>query len=184
MTSLRISEVGRWWALLLVLLVSGTRVQVCAAAPEIGVIRATPVLIASADAAREGASELMALMEIARVQARPGKGGLVGVGDRHGLFSCDTEEALRLAVLAGIPVVKLAPHGAVVEAPHGLFLDGGSLTEEDARRVLASCIVKFGALPKAHSTTPSARELAAIQNRLKAFQTELSTATRVRFASR
>src|SRR4051812_21225712 len=114
MTSLRILEVGRWWGLLSVLLVSGAQLRVCAASAEIGIIRAAPVLIASADAAREGAGELMALMEIARVQAKPGHGGLVGVGDRHGLFSCDTEEALRLAVLAGIPVVKLAPHGSVV----------------------------------------------------------------------
>jgi hypothetical protein len=184
MTSLRFSEVGRWFGVLSLVLVSGVQLRLAAASPEIAVIHATPVLIASADAAREGAAELMALMEIARVQSKPEGGGLVGVGDRHGLFSCDTEEALRVAVLDGIPVVKLAPRGTVLEAPHGLFLDGGNLSEDEARRVLASCILKFGALPKARSATPSARELAVIQNHLKAFQTELSTATRVRFASR
>jgi hypothetical protein len=141
------------------------------------------VLLAQADAARDGAGELMVLMEIAQVQNQPEKGGLVGVGDRRGRFSCDAEEALRLAVLDGIPVVKLAPRGEVVAAPHGLFLDGGTLTEEDARRVLARCLVKFGSLPKAHSATPSASELAAIQEHLRPFQNELSLATRVRFAA-
>lgn len=152
--------------------------------PAVGIVRAVPVSLAQADAAREGAAELVALMEIARVQAQPVKGGLVGVGNRRGLFSCETEEALRQAVLAGIPVVKLAPRGEVLPAPHGLFLDGGNLSEADACRVLALCLTKFGALPKAHSPEPSPKELAAIQQHLRAFQQQLTLATRTRLAAR
>jgi hypothetical protein len=153
-------------------------------APEVAVVRAVPVALAQADAARDGAAELVVLMEIARVQAQPVKGGVVGVGNRRGLFSCDTEEALRLAVLDGVPVVKLAPRGEVLPAPHGLFLDGGSLSEDEACRVLAQCLDRFGALPKAQSAHPSHREVAAIQKHLKIFQQQLTLATRSRLAAR
>ena len=154
------------------------------ALPAVGVVRAAPVALTQADAAREGAAELVVLMEIARVQAQPVKGGLVGVGNRRGLFPGETEEALRQAVLDGVPVVKLAPQGEVFPAPHGLFLDGGDLSVDDACRVLAQCLTTYGALPKVQRTEPSARELAALQKHLKPFQQQLTLATRGRLAAR
>jgi hypothetical protein len=171
--------------LLVILLTSGLQAgQREATQPIVAVVRAIPVSLAQADAAREGAAELVVLMEIARVQSRPEKGGLVGVGNRRGLISGDTEEALRRAVLSGVPVVKLAPQGEVLTAPHGLFLDGGHLSVEAACAVLEQCLIQFGALPVVDSAQPSKRELAALQNHLRTFQQQLNRANPGRLAIR
>ena len=178
-------SVAAWWMGVLAAITLVTLAMASPSAPPaVAVVRAVPVSLAQADAAREGAAELVVLMEIARVQALPIKGGLVGVGNRRGLFPCDTEEALRRAVLDGVPVVKLAPHGEVLPAPHGLFLDGGDLSVEDACRILAQCLGRYGALPKVTKGEPSARELAANQNHLRSFQQQLTLATRSRLAAR
>jgi hypothetical protein len=130
------------------------------------------------DPAREGAAELVILMEIARLRQERSGAGLVAVGDRRGLFSAGAEEALRCAVLQGVPVVKLASNGRVLPAPHGLFLDGDGLSEEEARQVLARCLERHGGLPAA---TPASPELRA---RLQMFQRELTLAAGTRIALR
>ena len=79
------------------------------------------------------------------------------------------------ALLSGVPVVKLARGGPVLAAPHGLFLDGGSLSEEEAARVLCHCLERYGKLPTA---TPQLRE------RLRQFQDEFTLATSTRLAAR
>src|SRR5438105_9273821 len=79
-------------------------------------------------AVRDGAAEMLVLLEIARL-CHETTAGLVAVGDRRGLFPAGAEEALQAAVRHGVPVVKLASGGRVLPAPHGLFLDGGNLSE-------------------------------------------------------
>jgi hypothetical protein len=129
--------------------------------------------------ARDGASELMVLLAIARMH-QAGDGGLVAVGDRRGLFNPGAEEALRQAVLAGIPVVKLADNGRVLPAPHGLFLDGSGLSEADARAALARCLARYGGLPVMRDGNVTA----ALRSQLKLFQNELTMAAGTRVAMR
>jgi hypothetical protein len=135
------------------------------------------------DAAREGASELVVLLEIARLRQHYPQGGVVAVGDRRGLFSTGAEEALRQAVLQGVPVVKLANRGRVLQAPHGLFLDGGTLSENEAKAVLDSCIERYGVLPAAagDATGEASQKLRA---RLQLFQHEFALAAGMHVATR
>lgn len=135
------------------------------------------------DPAREGAAEFMVLMEIARVRQQGSRCGLIAVGDRRGLFSEGAEEALRQAVLLGVPVVKLAHEGEVLAAPHGLFLDGRGLSEADAQQVLTRCLVRYGALGLA-GASPSGRAAVKLRDQLQLFQTELSLAAGTRVATR
>ena len=135
------------------------------------------------DPAREGAAELGVLVEIARLELQHSCGGLIAVGDRRGLFSAGAEEALRQAVLHGLPVVKLARAGEVLAAPHGLFINGGSLSEGEAQRVLVRCLAHFGALPGLKSPTDESAAL-KLHDQLLRFQTEFSLAAGTRLAAR
>lgn len=145
---------------------------------------AVPLALAQANAGREGAGEFLVLMESVRAGAQPGSAGPVGVGNRPGLFSLDSEEALKAAVLQEIPVVKLATRGQVLPAPHGLFIDGGNLSEEEACRVLAQCLSEYVGLPAAGGAAPSPREVAAIQQRLRRYQRQFTVASGARLAAR
>lgn len=148
------------------------------ASPHVAVVRTAAW--SQGDPAREGAAELVILMEIARLRHDPAQGGLIAVGDRRGLFNAGAEEALHHAVLQGVPVVKLASGGRVLPAPHGLFLDGQDLPEEEARRVLLHCLERYGALPPARGDAPSP----ALRARLQQFQQEFTLAAGPRVALR
>lgn len=148
-------------------------------APTVAVVRNAAWL--PGDAAREGAAEMLVLLEVAKLQHQHAQGGLIAVGDRRGLFPAGAEEALRAAVLRGVPVVKLASGGRVLPAPHGLFLDGGGLSEADAVRVLERCLAQYGSLPCALAGTTPAPELS---ERLRLFQNELTLAASPRLAAR
>lgn len=147
--------------------------RAAATAPAVAVVRVAARV--PGDMAREGAAEMLVLLEIARVRHRSEQAGLVAVGDRRGVFPAGAEAALHQAVLRGVPVVKLARGGPVLPAPHGLFLDGGSLSEEEATRVLLRCLELYGKLPAA---APQLRE------RLRQFQNEFTLAGSTRLAAR
>jgi hypothetical protein len=166
-------------ALLPLLLVVAEARTIAADGPKVAVIRSAAW--SPGDMTREGASEMLVLMEIARLQPKGGQAGLVAVGDRRGIFSSGAEEALHDAVLRGVPVVKLASGGRVLPAPHGLFLDGGSLSAEDAARVLAHCLTRYGSLPSATIAGAASPE---IQERLRLFQNEFTLAASTRLAVR
>jgi hypothetical protein len=166
-------------AILLLLLAATNAWAAGSTAPNVSVVR-TPVVMPG-DATREGAAQMLVLLEVARLQHKGSHGGLVAVGDRRGLFPAGAEEALRDAVLRGVPVVKLANGGRVLPAPHGLFLDGGALSEEEASRVLARCLEIYGSLPRA-ATAGSAEP--ALHDRLRLFQNEFTLAVSPRLAAR
>lgn len=154
----------------------------CAAgntAPVVAVVR-TPTVMPG-DVTREGAAEMLVLLEVARLRHHNTSAGLIAVGDRRGLFPAGAEEALRDAVLRGVPVVKLAIGGRVLPAPHGLFLDGGGLSEEEASRVLARCLELYGNLPRAMT---GANAAPALHDQLRLFQNELTLAASPRLAVR
>ena len=153
-----------------------------ATAPKVQVVRTAGW--SQGDPVKEGAAEFMVLLEIARLGNDPASGGLVGVGDRRGLFGSGAEQAMQRAVLRGVPVVKLAPSGRVLPAPHGLFIDGSGLSEEDASAVLARCITRHGALPVVGERAATGAELAALRERLHAYQQEFTLAAGTRLAVR
>jgi hypothetical protein len=132
---------------------------------------------------REGAAELLLLMEITRLRQAGGPAGLVAVGDRRGLFPAGAEEVLRDAVLHGVSVVKLASGGRVLAAPHGFFLDGGGLSEAEAAAVLDRCLRLYGAVPT-NTTGSRGENLAKLRDHLRLCQQEFTLAASPRVATR
>lgn len=116
------------------------------------------------DAPRDGAAELGVLLQLARLQQSHPAVGVVGVGDRRGIFQDGTQRGLEFAVRRGIPVVRLA-RGVRFCPPSGndLFIDGGALSPNEAVEVLSDCLKRYGALPTSDAshppTTGEAREL-------------------------
>jgi hypothetical protein len=164
------------------LLALGAGVTVRAAAPAVSVVRTAAW--SAGDAAREGAIEMLVLMELARLRHESARVGLVAVGDRRGLFPAGAETALRDAVLQGVPVVKLAKGGRVLPAPHGLFLDGGTLSEEVVAQVLGRCLELYGTLPAVNGVGADGSVSPELGDRLRLFQNELTLAASTRLAVR
>jgi hypothetical protein len=165
------------WVLGLLLTALGGRAAESASVPNVAIVRTAAW--SQGDPAREGAAEFVILMEVARLRREPAQGGLVAVGDRRGLFNPGAEEVLRHAVLQGVPVVKLASGGRVLPAPHGLFLDGGNLPEDEACQVLRRCLARYGALPSAAD-----RASPSLRARLQQYQQEFNLAAGTRIALR
>jgi len=151
------------------------------AVPQVQVVRAAGW--SQGDPVREGAAEFMVLLEVARLTRDPAQSGLVGVGDRRGFFGSGAEQAMHRAVLRGVPVVKLAPRGRVMPAPHGLFIDGAGLSEDEACAVLARCVREHGALPVVGEGAADPA-LAALRSRLESYQQEFTLAAGTRLAAR
>lgn len=148
---------------------------------EVRVIRAPAW--SQGDAVREGAGEFLVLMDIARLANHPARAGLVGVGDRRGLFGPGAEQAMHQVTMRGVPVVKLAPNGRVLPAPHGLFIDGSGLSEQEACALLERCIAAHGALPVVGERAEET-QLAELRERLKIYQNEFTLAAVTRLAVR
>lgn len=129
------------------------------------------------DAPRDGAAEMGVLLRLAELQQNREAVGLIGVGDRRGVFQEGTRRALEFAIQQGIPVVRLARESLAtpVEREDGWFIDGGSLSPEAAAGLLGECLHRYGTLPKMTSLhEPSSRELRAYRAKLRLFQAEFS----------
>lgn len=152
------------------LLAAGLQSPVRGAPPAaVGVIRDVPW--SPGDASREGAGEFSVLMQIARLQQKGSRAGLLGIGATRGVFAPGTERALRFAVLNGVPVVKLAAGSDVAESPEQLFVNAGSLSESDAQRVLTEALQKLGNAPRAADPSrPTERELVTIRAHVRRLQ--------------
>lgn len=137
------------------------------------------------DAVRDGAGEFEVLMCAAVLQRENRTAGIVGIGDRHGLFVTGAERALRLLALRGVPVAKVARSGQVAADPEELFLDASGLNETEATVVLRRCLEKHGAPPMAvNPELPTKREIAAIRTHLLPFREAFALATAPRMASK
>ena len=129
----------------------------------------------SVDVVREGAAEFAILMRLAKLQQHPGSVGIVGTGDRHGVFRDATHRVLELAVRNGIPVVRLSRQGSRnVVAPDSLFIDGRGHSPESAAAVLHRCLERFGPLPvsPAENYGRSVPTLAELRDTLDRYQAE------------
>lgn len=173
------------WQLGLLLLLHLVAVPCWASRAPAGVAILHPVAWAPADFERIGAGEFEVLLRIAQLQRENRSVGLVCIGDRHGTRAGGGERALTRAALSGVAVVKLAPAGEVASGTDGLFLDGGRLSAEQARRILAAALEVHGAPPAAANVEyPTRRDIAAIQTHLARFQAALNAAAAGQFAAR
>lgn len=137
------------------------------------------------DAARDGAIEFEVLMSAARLQHAHRSAGIVGVGDRRGLFVAGAERALRLLALRGLPVAKLSRDGDVAADPDQLFLNATGVSETEASAILAHCLDRHGPPPPAADVErPTERELKAIRAHLQPFRDALALAAAPRVAQR
>lgn len=136
------------------------------------------------DFVRDGAGEFQVLVSVARVQRDHRTVGVVGVGNRMGLFPAGGEHALRFFALQGVPIVKLARGGEAAADPEGLFLKGGNLTEAEATAVLTRCLDRFGSPPKAvNPDRPTVGEIAAIRAYLRPYRDAFALAGAQRVAA-
>jgi hypothetical protein len=139
-------------------------------ASEVGVAIVRSAAWSANAAAREGAEELAVLMSVAQLQKNHRLAGLVGVGDKHGMFKPGTEQTLRFVALTGVAVVRVSPNGFVPPAD-GLFIEAAQLTESQVKGHLQDCLVRFGAPPRARDPDrPTAAELSSIRSHLRKYQ--------------
>lgn len=140
-----------------------------AAAPSIA--RLEGVAWSPHDPARDGAGEFEVLISTARLLKDNALAGFVTVGNSNGSLLPNTENALRRAVHMGVPVVRLARDGRVEANQADLFVAAGGLKPADAERILANCLLRFGALPPAaNPARPTSAETAAIRAHLARYQ--------------
>lgn len=136
--------------------------------PAVAVVRAPAW--SGDDPVTDGAAEFGLLCTVAREQRDHAAGGIVGVGNRHGLFPSASEQSLHYFALRGMVVAKVARGGDLVGDPEGIFLDAGNLPEADVAALLADCLRRFGAPPAARGGAATAAELAAIRGHLAPFR--------------
>jgi L-asparaginase len=147
-----------------------TIVTTAAGAPPVALIE--DALWSPDDAPRDGAAELGVLLQVAQLRQAHSLVGLVGVGDRRGIFQDGTQRGLEFAVRQGIPVVRLA-RGVRFCPPSDsdLFIDGGVLSPEAAVALLGECLQRYGALPIARSSHQlTSREIRALREKLTLYQ--------------
>ena len=122
--------------------------------------------------------ELMARMAD-NLQHRPLAGFVAEAAVPYGHVGPSRDDAIRLAVLQGMPVVKVARGNAEgfvpsLRVPNAIA--GGNLTATKARLLLMACLLRFGSLPAAADpANPTAAELAASREALAAYQAVFDT---------
>ena len=130
------------------------------------------------DHVREGAGEFEVMVSVARLQRDHRMVGVVGLGNRKGLFTAGGEHALRFFALQGVPIVKLAQGGQPLADADGLFLAGNNLTESEAATVLTRCLERFGSPPRvADPDKPTSNEIAAIRAYLRPYREAFAVAS-------
>ena len=152
-----------------------------AASPGVAVLKSAAW--SPGDTVREGAGEFEVLVCAARLQKNHALAGVVGIGNRHGLFLHGAERALRRLALSGVPVAKLATGGDLAPDPDAIFLDATGLSELQATALLKQCLERHGAPPvAANPANPTARDLAAVRTHLLPFREAFALAGAVRVA--
>jgi L-asparaginase len=105
--------------------------------------------------------------------------GFVGEGATpSGMLGIETDRALRVAAMSGMPVVKVSRGhpGGEANRTDPLFIAGSNLSATKARILLMACLLKLGSLPPARDPEhPSEREIAATKEAVAAFQVLFDT---------
>lgn len=127
------------------------------------------------DGTEGAASEVEILARIGERLASGGLGGFVCEGNSpNGSANASTTAALRVATMAGMPVVRVgrATTGGFTEQDRdGLFIAGSNLTAVKARLLLMAGLLKLGALPHAvDPRNPTPDEVRAVRSALARYQ--------------
>ena len=126
------------------------------------------------EAGTDAAVEVEVLSRIAHNQEHAPLAGFVAeAGVPYGHVGPSRDAAIRIAVMSGMPVVKVsrgnAEGYAFARNPFGLT--GANLTATKARLLLMACLLRFGAPPAARDPlNPTEAELTATTEALKAYQ--------------
>jgi hypothetical protein len=113
------------------------------------------------------------------LEHRPLAGFVAEAAVPYGHVGPSRDDAIRLAVLQGMPVVKVGrgnAEGFVPSLRVSNAIAGGNLTATKARLLLMACLLRFGALPAAaDAERPTESELAASREALAAYQAVFDT---------
>lgn len=100
-----------------------------------------------------------------------GRAGLVAVGNSDGLLQPATHDALARAACMGVAVVRIVGGTTPLAVPGVLFIEAARQPALVVERLLADCLVRFGAPPAAANPThPTPTETAAIRRILTRYQ--------------
>ena len=89
------------------------------------------------------------------------------------MLGIEADRALQVAVLSGMPVVKVGrgQPGGEANRTDPLFIAGSNLSATKARILLMACMLRFGAIPPAADPEhPTESELAAAREYVAAVQ--------------
>jgi len=150
---------------------------------------AVAVLVGSAwspgDSVRDGAAEFEVLMCVAQLQHASGIAGLVSVGYHRGSFPPAAEMALARVAHMGIPVVRLAQNAPLPAHEGDSFIEAGSLSPTEAKRLLTECLKRYGALPAATDpANPTKKESQALQAKVALYQAQFDSRSPTQIAMR
>ena len=127
----------------------------------------------------DAAVEVEVLSRIAHnLERAPLAGFVAEAGVPYGHVGPSRDAAIRLAIMSGMPVVKVSRGNAegYVFARNPFGLTGANLTATKARLLLMACLLRFGAPPAAQDpANPTDTELAATSQALKAYQAVFDT---------
>ena len=121
--------------------------------------------------------DLIALIEY-KLDHEPLGGFIVEGLSPFGLMTSMAREQLMLkSVRCGMPVVRVGRGNTEGFTPgYKFFVSGSNLTSTKARLLLMACLMKFGSLPPAADPdNPTEEELAAIREKIKAYQAVFNT---------
>jgi hypothetical protein len=126
------------------------------------------------EGATDASAEIEVMSRIAHnLEHAPLAGFVAEAGVPYGHVGPSRDAAIRVAVMSGMPVVKVSRGNAegYVFARNPFGLTGANLTATKARLLLMACLLRFGAPPAAKDpANPTEAELAATSDALKAYQ--------------
>ncbi len=148
------------------------------ALPEVRFARTARYLPASTDIGSAGEVEILA--RIAHNLAHAPLAGFVAEGQAgNAKVVRPIDAALIEATFCGMPVVRVGrgnAEGMIPRSRDGLTIGGSNLTANKARLLLMACLLKLGALPPAADyTKPTASEVAAVREKIAAYQAIFDT---------
>ena len=123
------------------------------------------------DVSRDGASEFAVLLNVAQLRQHYRRAGIVAVGNADGLLQPATQDALTRAALMGVAVVRIVGATKPRAVPDNLFIEAAAQPALVVEKLLADCLVRFGAPPAAaNPARPTPAEKAALRRVLSRYQ--------------
>ncbi len=156
-------------ATLVLLALATTTTSVRAEAPGTTILFDAPW--SPGDASRDGAAEFAVLLNVAQLRQAHRRAGIVAVGNADGLLQPATQDALTRAVFMGVTVVRIVGATKPLGVTNDLFVEAAAQPALVVEKLLADCLIRFGAPPAAaNPARPTPAETAAIRRVLSRYQ--------------